>query len=180
MLAVFYVWGLKQAFILQNVSEAQLDQHIWEPAQEDADNIWISKALHTKICLNTEEKYNTETQKPKIKNGKLKWQDSENFFFLLYCILSVSFLKCSAPSEWRTAVCWRPTRRTNTVQRRKRGVSEEGAAQEGRKAATKARILNHKHSSQTKPYGQIAAVLSPLGLPLFIFYNSNKIIYKRV
>lgn len=70
MLAVFYVWGLKQAFTLQNVSETQLDQHIWEPVQEDADNIWISKALHTKICLNTEEKYNTETQKPKIKNVK--------------------------------------------------------------------------------------------------------------
>lgn len=98
MPAVFYVWDLKQAFILQNVSEAQLDQHIWEPAQEDADNIWISKALHTKSSLNTEEKYNTETQNPKIKNIKLKWQDSESFFFFLYCILSVSFLKCSAPS----------------------------------------------------------------------------------
>lgn len=70
MPAVFYVWGLKQAFIFQNVLEAQLDQHIWESAQEDADNIWISKALHIKICLSTEEKYNTETQKSKIKNVK--------------------------------------------------------------------------------------------------------------
>lgn len=53
--AVFYVWSFKQAFSLQNVLAAQLDQHIWEPAQEDADNIWISKALHIKICLNTED-----------------------------------------------------------------------------------------------------------------------------
>lgn len=94
---LFYVWGLKQAFILQNVSEAQLDQHIWEQAWEDSDNIWISKTLHTKICLDTEEKYNTETQKPKIKNGKLKWQEVRafpSFWLHIVCL----FLKCSVPS----------------------------------------------------------------------------------
>lgn len=128
------------------------------------------------------QKKNT-TQRPKnLKLETENWNDKTvrafSSFCTAYCLSPSSNALLQA--QWRMAVCWRPTRRTNTVQRRKRGVSEEGAAQEGRKAATKARILNNKHSSQTKPYGQTAAVLSPLGLPLFAFYNSNKINYKRV
>lgn len=128
---VFYVWGFKQAFSLQKVSEARLDQHIWEPAQEDADNIWISEALHTKICLNTEEKYNVETQQPKIQNGKVEWQAVRAFSsFCTVCCLLSPLLCSNSNGEWQDA---ENLRRTTTVQKRKWGEWGRGwAGGEGR------------------------------------------------
>lgn len=177
MPAVFYVWGLKQAFILQNVSEAQLDQYIWEPAQEDADNIWISKALHTKICLNTEEKYNTETPNLKIKNIKLKWQDSESFFFFLYCILCLlpQMLCSKRNGEWQYA---EDPQGGPTLCRR----GSEGSA---RKVLHRreGRLLQKPVFWTTNiPVKQSPRNRQPLLFLLldYLFYNSSKINYKRV
>lgn len=67
MPAVFYVWGLKHAFIFQNVLEAQLDQHIWESAQKIVITFGFQKPyIQRSVWI---QKKNT-TQRP--KNLKLK------------------------------------------------------------------------------------------------------------
>lgn len=115
--AVFYGWGFKQAFSLLNASHGGLTGSAHLRASTGrcwSLSSWISEALHIKVCLNTDENYNTDP-KTKVKYRKLGWEDTRTLFFFLYRILP-PFSKALLQLQQRMAVLGKPIRRPATVQ----------------------------------------------------------------
>lgn len=126
------------------------------------------------------QKRNTTQRPNNLKFKTERWNDRQWELFLLSVLYAASFLHCSAPTAMENGRMLR-TWGGPPLYRGGSGVNEEGAEQEGKEGCYKRQYSEQQTFQWNKALGMDSCYcLPPLGLPLFVFYYSNKINYKRV